>query len=822
MTQSTLLRMKHRKPAQRRTRWREPTSQAAMRVTSMAGHCSRSISDSIVMKVQTGALGCRSLRARKRKTPAWAGVLLLRRFSAAEARLELATATVQDRLGVAVGLLGAFEDQFQRGLEGNAVIEVRCHRAVGRVTGVLPINHLGHALHALDHLFPGDDAVAQPVGQQLAGDTQGGAVFHQADIIDVRYLGAANALIDPAYNVTQDALDVVVDLVLLLLGTPVGVLSQRNGQDVVHRGEGALGQFLLTLEHVDLVVVQGVQRGSSGGGYPGGVGTGHRVADLLLQHGGHQVRHGPHALADLGAAGQAEVQTVVDVPVLVGSNPLLGLHGSLAYHGAGLHGGMDLVTGTVEEAGVDEHHALAGRFDAGLEVDGGATLLVHDAHLQGVAGQAQQVFHPVEQLIGEGHFLGAVHLRLDDVHRAGAAVPAAGVALEVVDGNQAGDDTVHDAFGHFVAVLVEDGIVGHQVADVAHEQHGTAVQAQLAAVGGGVGAVRVHGPGEGAATLAHGFGQVALHQAQPVAVGQYLVVGVDGGNRVFTVHDGGQGGFHQHVLDPGGVGLADRAAAIDLDLEVQTVVPQQNGAGLSGITLVADELLRLGQTGLAAVLEADLQLAIDDGIGCRIAVGTFGQGRCLIKECAGIGNYLVAPYLVVARALLGATFFTDGVGAVQSIVQRPPTGVGGVEREAGVHDRHHQLGTGHGGDLFVHVLGGNLEVGRFRQQIADLLQEGLVGSGIMGLAGALLVPCVDLSLEVVTFFQQCAVFRCQIVNQRVHTVPEGGDVNASTGNGLLIDEVIKNPGNLEITNLDAITHENPSLFGETAPWRIRT
>src|SRR5690554_8198994 len=68
----------------------------------------------------------------------------------------------------------------------------------------------------------------------------------------------------------------------------------------------------------------------------------------------------------------------------------------------------------------------------------------------------------------------------------------------------------------------------------------------------------------------------------------------------------------------------------------------------------------------------------------------------------------------------------------------------------------------HGGDLFVHVLGGNLEVGRFRQQIADLLQEGLVGGGIMGLAGALLVPCVDLGLKVVTFFQQCAVFRCQI------------------------------------------------------------
>src|SRR5690606_12431770 len=215
----------------------------------------------------------------------------------------------------------------------------------------------------------------------------------------------------------------------------------------------------------------------------------------------HQVGHGPHALADLRATGQAAVQTVVDVPVLVGGDPLLALHGGLAHHGAGFHGGVDLVTGTVEEAGVDEHHALAGRLDAGLEVDGGATLLVHDAHLQGVASQAQQVFHAVEQLIDENQHLGAVHLRHDDVHQAGAAVPAAGVALQVVDGNQAGDDTVHDAFRHFVAVLVEDGIVGHQVADVAHEQHGTAVQAQLAAVGGGVGAVRVHGPGEGAATL---------------------------------------------------------------------------------------------------------------------------------------------------------------------------------------------------------------------------------------------------------------------------------------------------------------------------------
>src|SRR5690606_18437085 len=76
--------------------------------------------------------------------------------------LVLATATVQHRLGVTVGLLGAFEDQLQRRLEGDVVVEVRRHRAVGGVAGVLAVHHHGHALHALDDLLLADHAVAQP------------------------------------------------------------------------------------------------------------------------------------------------------------------------------------------------------------------------------------------------------------------------------------------------------------------------------------------------------------------------------------------------------------------------------------------------------------------------------------------------------------------------------------------------------------------------------------------------------------------------------------------------------------------------------------
>ena len=37
-----------------------------------------------------------------------------------------------------------------------------------------------------------------------------------------------------------------------------------------------------------------------------------------------------------------------------------------------------------------------------------------------LAGQAEHVLDPAEHLVGEGHLGGAVHLRLDDVHRAGS------------------------------------------------------------------------------------------------------------------------------------------------------------------------------------------------------------------------------------------------------------------------------------------------------------------------------------------------------------------------------------------------------------------
>ena len=83
---------------------------------------------------------------------------------------------------------------------------IPAHRPVGRVAGVLAIDHRRHAPQRREHLLAGADAVAQPVGDVLAGDAQGGAIFHERDIVEIRHLGAADAEVDPAHHVAEDAL----------------------------------------------------------------------------------------------------------------------------------------------------------------------------------------------------------------------------------------------------------------------------------------------------------------------------------------------------------------------------------------------------------------------------------------------------------------------------------------------------------------------------------------------------------------------------------------------------------------------------------------
>src|SRR3546814_16884057 len=64
-------------------------------------------------------------------------------------------------------------------------------------------------------------------------------------------------------------------------------------------------------------------------------------------------------------------------------------------------------------------------------------------------------------------FVGTMHFGLDDVDGARARVA---LFFQIVDGDQRCEDGIEDAFGYFIARFVEDGRIGHQVADVADEQ----------------------------------------------------------------------------------------------------------------------------------------------------------------------------------------------------------------------------------------------------------------------------------------------------------------------------------------------------------------
>ena len=343
---------------------------------------------------------------------------------------------------------------------------------------------------------------------------------------------------------------------------------------------------------------------------------------------------------------------------------------------------------------------LLGGGNTGFQVDAGAALFVHDAELDGADLQAQHLLDAGEQLGGKRHLSGAVHLGLDDVDRALARV-ANGVFLgagQVVHGDGGGHHRVQNAFGDFALgtglVGVQNGRVGHQVADVAHKHERAAVQGHFFAIGAGVHAVRVQAAGEALAAFAHLFGQRALQNAQPVAVGQHLVVSVHHGHRVFQVKNGGQGRFQHQVRHAGRVFGANGGGAVDDDVQVQAVVLQQDRGGRFFLALEADELLGVLQAGVAAVCQLDGQLAGFHAVTHGVQVRAFAQGGGAVQHIAGVGDDLGAALGVVGLAFFAAFVFGDHVGAVQRVIQAAPAGVGGVQGVAGVQHRHHQLGAG--------------------------------------------------------------------------------------------------------------------------------
>mmetsp|Transcript_87333 Transcript_87333/g.138597 ORF Transcript_87333/g.138597 Transcript_87333/m.138597 type:complete len:200 (+) Transcript_87333:499-1098(+) len=199
--------------------------------------------------------------------------------------------------------------------------------------------------------------MVEPIRHELGGDPQGRSIFHQTHIAEIGDLGTANAEINPSHHIAQDTLSILFQFMGDLFIREL-LSHQRRFQQQLDLGCGPHGQLHLTLGDVHVVVVQAVQRGRGWGGHPGRTGSGHELGNLAIQHVLHTVRLGPHALSNLGLSLQSTMQSNVHISRLIGLNPVLLLHISLSDHRASKHARVDLVSGTIKEAGVDEEHSF--------------------------------------------------------------------------------------------------------------------------------------------------------------------------------------------------------------------------------------------------------------------------------------------------------------------------------------------------------------------------------------------------------------------------------------------------------------------------------
>ncbi len=461
---------------------------------------------------------------------------------------------------------------------------------------------------------------------------------------------------------------------------------------------------------------------------------------------------------------------------------------------------MNLVAGAVQEAGVDEGHAPPGRRDAVGQVDAGAPLLVHDAHLDRQRRQAQHGLHRAEDGVGEGDLLRAMHLGPNDVDGAGEAVTLVRRTLQVVQADQAGHGDVDQAFGNLPPLPVQHR-VGRQVqADVADHQQAAPLQRVGRAVRRGIGPVAVHAPLHGLAVLDEARRQVAAHQAQPVGIDQPLVLGIHRRNAVLGVGDDRQGRLDHHVSDARRIGTADAVIAVDDDLQMQAVVAQQDARGRRRLARIADEDRRIGQTRRSSTGQADDQPPVLDTVFSRLGMATLSQRRRLIQQGAGAGDD-PAPTLGVIAAALGR--FAQSIRAIEGVIQTAPARIGGVQQIAGVGQGHDQLRPGHAGDLGIDIGGFGARVRPFGLDVADLAQEGLIGLRVR-LARVGAVPVVQLRLQIIPPRQQGAVLRRMIRQHPLDPGPEGVGRHARAGRGFVADEGVQFSGDAQasVTDID--------------------
>ena len=197
---------------------------------------------------------------------------------------------------------------------------------------------------------------------------------------------------------------------------------------------------------------------------------------------------------------------------------------------------------------------------------------------------------------------------------------------------------------------------------------------------------------------------------------------------------------------PASSSLPMRMIAVDDDVDMQAVIGENDVVGRIHLAAKPSQLGRIGEAGPGAAGEIHHQPAVIDAVARDIGMRGAKQRGGIVEKLPRPGDHLLAAHRVVAAGTRRAALFGDGIGPVKRIIERAPAGIGGVERIARVHHRHHELRPGDPGDLAVGMGGRDVEIRPFRLDIADLPEEGLIGRGIDGAIAMAAVPVVDFQL----------------------------------------------------------------------------
>jgi hypothetical protein len=415
---------------------------------------------------------------------------------------------------------------------------------------------------------------------------------------------------------------------------------------------------------------------------------------------------------------------------------------------------------------------------------------------------------PIFSVLGSSPSEASTRPNSSTAHATSAAVAELAVAEQIVFAGECRDEAIQNRLVD--RLTVHRHRVGREVMpDVSNEHARAARQHEFGSVGCGVDAISVESTLHRLVTLLEGRDKITLHQAEPVAVDDDLVIGVDCAHGVFAVHDRRNCRLEINVGDASAVVLADVVSSIDADIGVEAVLSEQDIGWRCGVTGIASELATIGKHrgGLA---ERHLQCTADDGVARRVCVTAIGEGSERIEECSPPGDDLLPANRVVPIVRPGSALIGDDVRAVQRVVQRAPAGVRRIEGVAGVVEWNHQLRASGAGDLRVDLAGCDGDVGGSVFEVTDLTKKSqvvdvVVASPVCNEVG------VDLVLQLVASGEKHCISRAHVDEYGLESGPEVSCGDTGAGRERRLDEVVERLSDLEGTDANHTGDVNDRL-----------